>query len=192
MLSPTSNLLRNIKLDRAESQSGRIPTASGETPQCITPAMEHRQLQAKIYMYARCDVPFITFIGLRDTVFSSVAWNVAVAISRRRDDEDITRTMSTHRWPLLLRLAPPMTRISDLRISNDTSVTTVSSFIYFYSSPFDILWHVDFTHQMSRSFDIALLTYILLFIKLDEVERIYDNFKKFVVIFCSYKKLLNT
>lgn len=74
------------------------------------------KLKVKRYMYAQCDVPFITYWIAWYRLFrrSRETWQ---PISRRRWGEQ-ERCPHGH----LLRLAAPMTRISDLRISNDTSV----------------------------------------------------------------------
>lgn len=101
----------------------RIPTASGETRQCVTPSDGTVSQNRRICM--RDAASRISRIGLRDPVAFSpvriapVARNVLH--SRGGDDNE----NDVHTGGLLLRLAP-MTRASDLRISNDTSVTIFS------------------------------------------------------------------
>lgn len=127
------------------------------------------------------DIPFITY---RIAWYRLFVGRVKHDSRSRVDDEDDVNENDVHTDGILLRLAASMTRISDLRISNDTSVTTVSRGILFH-----LLLFLAFRHSLARycvlqiewinPYDIIFDIYVYLRPKLNESKRIYDNFKKF-------------
>lgn len=127
------------------------------------------------------DIPFITY---RIAWYRLFVGRVKHDSRSRVDDEDDVNENDVHTDGILLRLAASMTRISDLRISNDTSVTTVSRGILFH-----LLLFLAFRHSLARycvlqiewinPYDIIFDIYVYLRLKLNESKRIYDNFKKF-------------
>lgn len=131
-------------------------------------------------MYAQCDIPFITY---RIAWYRLFVGRVKHDSRSRVDDEDDVNENDVHTDGFLLRLAASMTRISDLRISNDTSVTTVSRGILFHLLLFLAFRHslaryLCFTNRMNQSIWYHFW-HIYLRLKLNESKRIYDNFKKF-------------